>query len=323
MKYNFQTITLSITQGCNLRCPYCQVHKAPNTMSHETLVKALDWIRDNVEQPFVNFFGGEPLTEYESIKWAIENYPDIKFGMSTNVTLLNPERIKFFFDHKTAFLFSIDGIGEIHNLTRPDSWDKFAHLLPVLGELFPDAVFRITLTPDNIGELCRTVYLAHQLGFRHFHAMPDGMSENWKPEHYTEMRRQLTMIWNDPVLRKCFRTFSDYAWRLDKGGDEYQCCDGKTAISILWDGRFSLCGEQTENEAFIVGDLDNGIDQTKIDAFWVQVEPCPIHCKANPICSRERCFSRRMFNNGNLSDRIPNHCRWYNIIEEVMRDGQI
>lgn len=324
MKYNFQSITLNITQGCNLRCAYCQVDKNPKIMAWEMLKEALDWCRKNVERPYISFFGGEPLLEYDKIKWSIENYPDIGFGLSTNITLLTPEKIKFFFEHHTNFLFSIDGIGEIHDLTRGNSWHLIKDKLAILGELFPHSVFRLTLTPKNISHLCETIIVANSFGFDNFNALPDGIDSHWTSDDYEEMRKQLTMLYSVPKYRAMFRPFEDYSKRLKGIEEEYQCCDGKTTISILTDGRLSLCGEQTEDSPFIVGDLKNGIIQEKLDNFWNQIEPCPIHCKANPICSKERCFSRRYFNNDkNLSERIKCHCRWYNIMEEVIRNGNI
>ncbi|NLV87649.1 MAG: radical SAM protein, partial [Clostridiales bacterium] len=299
-----------------------QVAKDPKVMSRETLAKALDWISENVSDPFVSFFGGEPILEFEAIKWAIATYPNIKFGLSTNLTLLTPDKIQFFLENKTRFLFSIDGFGDIHNITRDDSWDKFSHLLPILGELFPKAVFRITITPENVSHLYETVSLGSQLGFQNFNALPNGISEQWKTKDYLELKNQLTMIYNNPILRNSFRPFQDYRARLDGIGD-YECCDAKTTIGITTDGRFTLCGEQTEDNIFIVGDLDTGIIQEKVDAFHELIVPCPINCKANPICSKERCFSRRFFCNGDISKRIKNHCRWYNIMEEVLASDNL
>lgn len=189
MKYNFQSITLNITQGCNLRCAYCQVDKNPKVMSWETLKEALDWCSNNVEIPYVSFFGGEPLLEYDKIKWSIENFPNIEFGLSTNITLMTPDKIKFFLDHKTNFLFSIDGIGEIHNLTRGNSWDLIKDKLAILGELFPHSVFRLTLTPENISHLCETIIVASSFGFDNFNALPDGIDNHWTQEAYDEMKK--------------------------------------------------------------------------------------------------------------------------------------
>lgn len=319
--YNFQTVVLNITQGCNLRCAYCQVSKNPKIMSYETLEKALNWVKNNVECPYVSFFGGEPLTEYDKIKWAIEHFPEIRFGTSTNVTLLTPDKLKFLFDHGVHFLFSVDGIGEVHDLTRDNSWDQIKDMLPILGELYSDQVFRITITPKNVRHLCETVYLAHQLGFTNFNALPDGMSDNWTADDYKALKEQLQLLWNDPEYRRYFRPFKDYKYRLEHPEDMTTCCDGKVSISILTDGRLSLCGEQTDDNIFIVGDIENGIDDEKVKNFWSQVQPCQIHCKAFNICSKERCFSRRYFIYNDLSHRVPNHCRWYNIMEEVINSG--
>lgn len=321
--YNFRSITLNITQGCNLRCKYCQVKKDPQVMTKETLDEALTWVEKNVKHPFISFFGGEPLTQFNLIKYGVENHPDIKYGVSTNLTLMDKEKIKYFFDKKFRFLFSIDGVGEVHNETRDNSWTLIKNKLPIVAELFPGAIFRITITSKNVSHLYETVRYAAALGFTSINALPDGMDESWGIKDYWVLKEQLTLLFQDSFLYKVFRPFHEYQYRLDHPSSAFTCCDGKTTISILTDGRFSLCGEQTEDSPFIVGDLKTGISTEKIQKFWEQYTPCPTECIAKPICNKERCFSRRWFCYGNLSARINSHCQWYRCIAEVIKNGQI
>jgi sulfatase maturation enzyme AslB (radical SAM superfamily) len=288
-------------------------------MTKETLDKAMQWITINVSSPFVSFFGGEPMLEYQKIKYAIKTYPNIRFGLSTNISLLTPSVVKFFLEHDVRLLLSIDGFGEIYELTRgKGNFSKIAPMLPILGEIYSNAIFRLTVTPKNIKYLAGTIAAGLQLGFTNFHAVPNGIDSEWNAESYKEMEKQLHIIASIPQLKKSFRTFKDYAYRLQDDTDQLRCCDGVVTIGITTDGRFTLCAEQTDNNIFIVGDIYNGIDQNKVNYFQNQITPCEISCKANRICRREACYSRRLFCHGDLNTRIKSHCRWYNIIEEIL-----
>lgn len=321
--YNFSSITMNITQGCNLRCKYCQVHKNAQVMPDWIMKKSLEWVTENVKGPYISFFGGEPTTQFDKMKWCVENFPNIRYGVSTNVTLLDSEKIKFMFDHNFGLLVSIDGVGDVHNITRDNSWDKVKNKLPIIGELFPNAIFRITVTADNVSHLLETVIYAASIGFTNIEALPDGMSENWKEEDYVELKRQINAIYSDSLLRQYFRVFEHYRYRLMGVQPEAQCCNARTSMSILPDGRFSLCGEQTDNSLFIIGSIFFGIDEEKVQNFRSLYIPCAHPCAAFEICDKERCFSRRFFCNGDLSTPIENHCRWYQIITEVISDGEI
>lgn len=108
-----QNINLFITHKCNLNCIYC--YEKPNhasfpifkQMTSDTAFKAIDWLIRNSQDKqelSVNFFGGEPLLNFELIKKVVE-YADfqqiihnksIKFSVTTNGLLLDKEKIIFF-----------------------------------------------------------------------------------------------------------------------------------------------------------------------------------------------------------------------------------
>lgn len=131
-KINF--ITLQITQSCNLRCSYCvysgkyknRTH-SQKTMSKETAQKAIDYYishsKDDKEIS-VGFYGGEPLLCMDMIKYCIE-YTDkhaegrkVMYSMTTNATLLTPDKIEYLVDHDMHLVISLDGPADIHNKNR-------------------------------------------------------------------------------------------------------------------------------------------------------------------------------------------------------------
>ena len=76
-------------------------------------------------EPFISFHGGEPLLrppEFfdEAMTLAREIIPDVRFGMQTNGTLLNPEFVDVFLKHGLVGGVSLDGPEAIHDRHRLD-----------------------------------------------------------------------------------------------------------------------------------------------------------------------------------------------------------
>ena len=122
----FTSACLNLTNQCNLRCDYCFVNQSADRMSLDTAKAAVSLVHNNLLRKreldntpdlkgVINFFGGEPLLEYNSIIvpltiWIEETYPnDFNLGITTNGTLLTKERIDFLYDHNIIPLLSMDG----------------------------------------------------------------------------------------------------------------------------------------------------------------------------------------------------------------------
>lgn len=108
---------LNITMECNFRCKYCFESHNKSYMNLSTAMKAIDFL-DKVGVPDrqinLNFFGGEPLLNYEvitgTVAYANAKYPNrFNYGLVTNCSLLNDEIIKFLKEHNIGVLASYDG----------------------------------------------------------------------------------------------------------------------------------------------------------------------------------------------------------------------
>lgn len=126
---------LQVTQSCNLRCSYC-IYTDNNgigrfhnniSMSKETIKKSIDVLSEysiDSEEINISFYGGEPMLNFELIKYGVNYAKDIfkdktlTFNMTTNGTLFNDENLKFLEDNNFALLISIDGNKEIHDQNR-------------------------------------------------------------------------------------------------------------------------------------------------------------------------------------------------------------
>lgn len=132
------TLTLQITQQCNLRCSYCvysgNYHNrehANKIMSEEVAKKGIDFLAEHSidsKRVHIGFYGGEPLLRFPFIKQQIEyaqkrlKGKQHSFGLTSNGTLLTEEIVKFFSENNVALTISLDGDEKCHDKNR-----KFAN----------------------------------------------------------------------------------------------------------------------------------------------------------------------------------------------------
>jgi uncharacterized protein len=123
-----------ISQTCNLRCSYCYGDKGKfgsegACMTKEVAEKAIRFLVEkskiiNSQYFLITFFGGEPLLNFELIKFVIEfnktEYPDKEFTytFTTNGTLFTHEIIDYIKSNNVSILISIDGDKKIHDSSR-------------------------------------------------------------------------------------------------------------------------------------------------------------------------------------------------------------
>ncbi|MDD6995080.1 MAG: radical SAM protein [Candidatus Borkfalkiaceae bacterium] len=107
---------------CNLACKYCfigQLNQSKIEISTEIIDKIISeyynhLIKKNRSTATIVFYGGEPLTAFDKIKYTIEycsKYKKIQwdFAVVTNLTLLTEEMAQYFELHDVSIGVSIDG----------------------------------------------------------------------------------------------------------------------------------------------------------------------------------------------------------------------
>ena len=130
-----KALCLHVAHDCNLGCKYCfaeegEYHGRRAIMSYEVGRKALDFLiansgnRRNLE---VDFFGGEPLMNWEVVKQLVaygrskekEFNKNFRFTMTTNGMLMTDEVVDFLNKEMANVVLSIDGRKEINDKMRP------------------------------------------------------------------------------------------------------------------------------------------------------------------------------------------------------------
>ena len=130
-----KALCLHIAHDCNLACRYCfaeegEYHGRRALMTYEVGKQALDFLiansgnRKNLE---VDFFGGEPLMNWQVIKDLVAygreqekiHNKNFRFTLTTNGVLLDDEIMEFANKEMANVVLSIDGRKEVHDFMRP------------------------------------------------------------------------------------------------------------------------------------------------------------------------------------------------------------
>ena len=195
------------TNGCNLRCKYCYANNKPGRMTAETMHNMLTYLF--VKQPHENltchFFGGEPMVMWDMMQDTIkignqmakDNNKKVSWSMTTNGTLLTPERLEWIKDNmrpNNPMLLSIDGRPETHDKNRVFPGNKPSHAkIPVdlILEMFPYIECRPTIEPDTAKDWFEDFKWLRNKGFKAIAIEPD-FECDWTPE---QMRDYENMLW--------------------------------------------------------------------------------------------------------------------------------
>ncbi len=129
-----KALCLHICHDCNLRCGYCfadegAYHSAREMMSLDTAKAAIDFLIENSGNRKVletDFFGGEPLMNFEVVKKTVEyakaeaekRGKKFLFTTTTNGLLLDDEKIAFLNAEMENVVLSLDGRREVHDAVR-------------------------------------------------------------------------------------------------------------------------------------------------------------------------------------------------------------
>lgn len=345
---------LNVTQKCNLACKYCFVKQKPMEMTYETAKDAVDFYArnslDEVTVPMVTFFGGEPLLRYDDIVMPIveyvrETYGDYSLSITTNGTLLDEERLKFFKDNGVDILLSIDGDKPTQDRlrTKHDGSGSFDDIpIDLYLKYYPQGTFRATLDPRNVRDMYDNYLFAEGEGYKSVTMIPN-VFEEWTSEDYEAMERGVDQIMDHIAEAKAsgkpYAVFSEFEKRKDdflnktdkrgKVRDLPACgtCGIGASVygSIGPSGDIYSCQEMTENtqyKDFIIGNIYTGVDDERrmelskkfhVDNIKSSEDGRCERCTVKHLCTGA-CTINNFFKTGSLETVPETCCRWYEIV---------
>lgn len=313
-----KALCLHIAHDCNLACKYCfaeegEYHGRRALMSFEVGKKALDFLiansgsRRNLE---VDFFGGEPLMNFEVVKQLVAygreqekiHNKNFRFTLTTNGVLLNDEILEFLNKEMANVVLSIDGREEVNNKMRPFRNGKGSYELIVpkfqkVAESRKQTNYYVrgTFTRNNL-DFSEDVLHLEDLGFEQISVEPvvaaDTEDYALREEDIPVICEQYDKLAKEMVKRskegKCFNFFH---FMIDLQGGPCVakrisgCGSGTEYLAVTPWGDFYPCHQFVGEEKFLLGNVDTGIVNTDIVETF---KGCNVYAKDK--C--KNCFSK-------------------------------
>jgi len=313
-----KALCLHIAHDCNLACKYCfaeegEYHGRRAIMSYEVGKKALDFLvansgnRVNLE---VDFFGGEPLMNWQVVKDLVAygrsleepHNKKFRFTLTTNGVLLDDEVLEFANKEMSNVVLSIDGRKEIHDLMRPNrggfgSYDtivpKFQKVAESRNQM--DYYVRGTFTHNNLDFAEDVKHLA-DLGFKQISVEPVvakpeesyAITEEDIPrilEEYDNLALELLKRRREGKGVNFFHFMIDLQGGPCVAKRLSGCGSGTEYLAVTPWGDLYPCHQFVGQEEFLMGNVDEGITRTDIrDEF----KTCNVYAKEK--C--RNCFAK-------------------------------
>ena len=313
-----KALCLHIAHDCNLACQYCfaeegEYHGRRALMSYETGKQALDFLvansgnRRNLE---VDFFGGEPLMNFDVVKQLVAYGREIektqdkhfRFTLTTNGVLLNDDIMEFANKEMDNVVLSIDGRKEVNDRMRPfrkgaGSYD----LIVPKFQKFADSrnqekyYVRGTFTHYNTDFSNDVLHLA-DLGFKQISVEPVVAQET---DPYAIQEADLPQLFEeyDKLAAEMVKRhgtdkdFNFFHFMIDLEGGPCVakrlsgCGSGTEYLAVTPWGDLYPCHQFVGNEDFLMGNVWDGVQKTEIrDEF----KCCNVYAKEK--C--RKCFAR-------------------------------
>ncbi len=292
-----KALCLHVAHTCNLNCAYCfaaqgKYHGERALMSFETGKRALDFLvensgnRKNLE---VDFFGGEPLMNFDVVKRLVayarsiekEKNKNFRFTLTTNGVLLDDEVTEFANRECHNVVLSLDGRKSVHDRLRKTvngqgSYDvivpKFQEFVKKRGD--NGYYVRGTFTKNNI-DFTEDIFHMADLGFTELSMEPVVCAPD-EPYALTEadlpiLFEQYEILAKEMLKRKKEgRPFTFYHYMLDLEGGPciYKrisgCGSGTEYLAVTPWGDLYPCHQFVGDPKYSMGNIYDGIQNTAL-----------------------------------------------------------
>lgn len=317
-----KAMCLNIAHDCNLRCAYCfastgDFGKGRKLMSYETGKKALDFLieqskgRVNLE---VDFFGGEPLMNFNVVKKLVEYgrsrekeaKKNFRFTITTNGLLLDDDKIDFINKEMNNVVLSIDGRKEVNDKLRvkvdgTGCYDRIVPLYKKLVEKRGDKEYYVrgTFTKYN-QDFSNDVFALLDEGFDQISVEPVvgdpsdpyALTEKELPQIFREYDKLSKRILDYEKTGKKFNFFH-FMIDLDQGPCAIKrmrgCGCGNEYVAVTPDGDIYPCHQFVGMDDYKMGNVEDGTFNPEMKkefaAAHIYTKPDCRECWARFYCS--------------------------------------
>ena len=295
-KAPIKALCMNVSHMCNMGCSYCFAgsgeYGGAGLMPLETGKRAIDFLVENSggrKNLDVDFFGGEPLLNWDVVKKIVEyarsveqvSGKKIRFTLTTNGLLIDTEVIDFTDKQMHNVVLSLDGRPEINDAARKlrNGSGSYAEIVPKIKKIVEsrrgnDYYIRGTYTRDNLDFTNDILHIA-DLGFTELSMEPvvakPGSPIKLTEEDLPEIYAQYEYLAAEMLKRKKEgRGFTFYHFKLDlkDGPCVYKriagCGVGTEYVAVTPAGELYPCHQFVGDEKFIMGDVWRGVINTEL-----------------------------------------------------------
>jgi len=342
-----KALCLHIAHTCNLNCSYCfasqgKYHGDRAVMSYEVGKQALDFLiansgtRRNLE---VDFFGGEPLMNFQVVKDLVayarsiekEKGKNFRFTLTTNGVLVDDDVIAWANRECSNVVLSLDGRKEVHDRFRVDyagngSWEKivpkFQKFVEARGG--KEYYMRGTFTHAN-PDFLKDIQTMLDLGFNEL-SMEPVVCAAGDPSALTESDMAVVMDQYEKLAElmlerdKAGKPFTFYHYMIDLSGGPciYKrisgCGSGTEYMAVTPWGDLYPCHQFVGEERFKLGNIWDGVTNTEIQnefaACNVYAHPQCRDCWARLYCSGG-CAANAYHATGSVTGVYEDGCKLF------------
>ncbi len=315
-----KALCLHVAHDCNLKCKYCfaeegEYHGKRSLMSTEVGKKAIDFIiansgnRRNLE---VDFFGGEPLMNFEVVKEIVEygreqeklHGKNFRFTITTIGVLLDDEKQKYINENMHNVVLSLDGRKEINDFMRPRAGGQGSYdlIVPKFQKLADsrnqtDYYVRGTFTHHNLDFSKDIFHFADDLGFKQVSVEPVVADST---EDYAIQEEDLETIYKEyeKIAEELYirhktgeKDFNFFHFMVDLTGGPCVakrlsgCGSGTEYMAVSPEGDLYPCHQFVGQPEFKLGTVFEGIKNNEIREEFAN---CNVYTK--PDC--KKCWAK-------------------------------
>nr|WP_037372246.1 thioether cross-link-forming SCIFF peptide maturase [Anaerovorax odorimutans] len=284
-----KAMCLHVAHDCNMNCKYCFGDKGAfegirSLLPLETGKKAIDFLlthsgtRRNLE---LDFFGGEPLMNFEVVKELVKygreaekQYgKNIRFTITTNGLLLDEDKSNFINENMSNVILSIDGRPEVNDKMRRTVNDKGTY--DVIMENYLNFVkkrkgtyyVRGTFTRENL-DFSEDVKHLVEKGFKSVSVEPVvtdlsysyALQDEDKDRIFKEYEKLSDLFLDYHKNGKTFEFFH-YNVDLNQGPCVIKrvsgCGAGTEYVAVTPEGDIYPCHQFVGNTDFLIGNVNN------------------------------------------------------------------
>lgn len=340
-----KALCLHIAHDCNLKCAYCFAEEGEykgkrSLMSLEVGKRSIDFIlnnsgkRRNLE---IDFFGGEPLMNFEVVKGIVEygrlkekEYnKNIRFTLTTNGILLDDQKLEYINKTMDNVVLSIDGRKNINDKMRKCYGDKSSYDIIVpkfkkLAEIRNQTNYYVrgTFTRENL-DFSEDVFHLANLGFKQISVEPVVADENtWygiRQEDVAKICDEYEKLAKDILkVKKNGKGFNFFHFMIDLSGGPCAskrlvgCGAGTEYLAVTPEGELYPCHQFVGMDEFKMGNVIEGVtninkyNEFKNNNIYAK-DDCK-NCWGKFYCSGG-CAANAYSNHGNILSTYKIGCK--------------